>query len=243
MRRLLHEAPLVANFVERYWHPTVDRFTKAVALPGLESASKRLPPSAPTEIRELVVLVREAHDAWIRDAAPSADDPMTRGWFVLGEIQSALTFHFDDGVEDERDAQLARVREAHASDGQSAEDLASALDDYAAVARPYAAELHGVGGFDEALIAEATSLAAALRERPEQRAEAARSSRASIDLRNRYAALLASRVADVRAAARFVFRHHPKVALEAGSASERARRAASRRKKAAKPDAPPADPK
>ncbi len=65
-----------------------------------------------------------------------------------------------------------------------------------------------------------------------------------MSLRNRYAALLAERVAAVRVTARYVFRHHPKVAQESGSAAARARAAASRRKKKDAAPAPaPADPK
>lgn len=242
VRTLLHEAPALANYVERYWKPTVDPFSKAVVLPGLETASKRIPSATAAELRELHALTREAQDAWLNQASPAAADPMTRGWFVLGELQAALGFHFDDGVEDERDAQLARVKEAHAQDGVGQEDLASALDDFAAVARPYADEMHGVGEFDKALIEEAPRLAATLRERPDVQAEAKTPSRATMQLRNRYAALLVERMGTVRAAARYVFRHHPKVAQEAGSAAERSRRAASRKKKAAKP-ATPAEPK
>jgi len=132
------------------------------------------------------------------------------------------------------------VREAHAQDGESREDLASALDDHAAVARSYADEMHGVGGFDRAMIAEASNLAATLRTRPDARRETASDARQKIDLRNRYAALLFDRVAAVRSVARFVFRHHPTIAREATSAWERNRRAASRRKKK---NETPTDPK
>jgi len=242
VRALLHEAPILARYLDRYWKPTVDPFSKAVVLPGLESAAKRTPPETATELRELHALTREAQDAWLQEAAPAAGDPTTRGWHVLGEIRSALAFLVDDGVEDERDASVARAREAHAQDGEGQEDLASALDDFAAVARPHAAELDGVGGFDRAMIEEAPRLAATLRERGDVRAEVTAGSRATMQLRNRYAALLAERMTAARATARYVFRHHPKVAQEAGSAAVRARAAASRKKKAAKPT-PPANPK
>ncbi len=244
VRELLHEAPQLAAYVDRYWKPTVDPFSKAAVLPGLESASKRTPRGVADELRALTALTREAQDLWLQRSDRAAGDPVSRGWRVLGELQAALEFLCDDGVEDARDAQLARVREAHAQDGESHEDLASALDDYAAVARPHADAMHGVGGFDRALIEEAPRLAATLRERPEAQAAARADAGAAMSLRNRYAALLAERVAAVRATARYVFRHHPKVAQESGSAAARARAAASRRKKKDAAPAPaPADPK
>jgi len=237
VRTLLHEAPLVASYVERYWHPTLDPVSQTVVLPGLESTAKQMPREIADEIRELHALTREAQDAWLQGAHPTGADPTARGWFVLGELKSALGFLFDDGKMDTRDAQLARVQEAHAKDGSSREDLASALDDYAAVARPYADELHGLGGFDRALVDEASRLAGRLRAISETQRDAKSAARAMMQLRNRYATLLAARMERVRSTARYVFRHHPKVAQQVGSASARARAAASRKKRK-KPSSP-----
>jgi len=240
VRVLLDEAPRVARFVERYWEPTVDRATRVQTAPGLKSATVRVTRAIADEITALHALTQEAHGQWLLASGGVGSDPYARGWFVLGEIRSTLEFLFDDGVEDDRDAQLARVREAHAKDGESREDLASALHDYGTLAATYADAMHGVGDFDRALIGEAADLAAVLQVRPDEQREAANDARQKIDLRNRYAALLWERVTRVRSAARFVFRHHPAIAREATSASERNRRAASRRKKK---DEKPAEPK
>jgi hypothetical protein len=239
VRVLLDESPRAARFVERYWEPAVDPGTGAQMMPGLKSASRRLERSVAGEIMELHGLTQEAHGLWLLASGGAGSDPFTRGWFVLGEIRATLEFLADEGAEGDLVAQLARVRNAHAQDGESREDLASALDDYATIARLHADEMHGVGDFDRAMIAEASNLAAALRTRPDAQLEAAGEARQKIDLRNRYAALLFDRVSTVRSVARFVFRHHPAIAREATSAWERNRRAASRRKKK---DEKPAEP-
>lgn len=241
VRALLDESPLVAAFVERRWSAQVDPHTKREVAPGLETAGRRLSRGVSAEIRELTVLTREAHEAWLLGATVEGDDPYARGWFVLSELRAVLEYVFDDGVQDERDASLARVRELHARDGESREDLASALTDYATLARAWSEELDGVGGFDVALVDEATALATRLRVLGDQRTASAAEARGALDLRNRYATLLAERVAEVRAAARFVFRHHPALAREPSSQSERLRSAARRRK--AKPVEPPAPPR
>ena len=84
---------------------------------------------------------------------------MERGAFVLSEITSALEFLFDDGIENEDDAALAATKAAHADDPSTADALALALDDYAALAASHKKELEGLGGFDAALIGEAHAIA------------------------------------------------------------------------------------
>jgi len=66
----------------------------------------------------------------------------------------------------------------------------------------------GLGGFDNALIDEASALAKRLREQSAGKlvGEPASAQKAALELRNRIATLLCARMTQVRSAARFVFR-------------------------------------
>ena len=148
---------------------------------------------------------------------------------MVSELTAVLEFLFDDGVEDERDAQLARARELN-DDTSTLLGLAAALTDYASLADHYRDELDGLGEFDVATIDEAKALATTLRERVAKRtSDAKKRSSEALEWRNRLATVLAQEVANVRAAARFVFRHHPTIRREAASAYERRVRAARQR--------------
>lgn len=240
VRVLLDEAPRAARFVEHYWEPIVEPGDRRPRVPGLKGTSRHLTRAVAGEIDELHGLTQEAHGRWILASGGAGDDPVARGRFVLGEVQATLQFVADEGGQGDLAAQLARVKESHAQDGESREDLASSLHDWSVLAEAYADALDGVGGFERALIGEAKNLSAALRALPGAQQEVATDAREKIDLRNRYAALLFARVSTVRSVARFVFRHHPKIAREATSAWERARRAASRKKKSADAEKKPA---
>ena len=105
-------------------------------------------------------------------------NPMERGYFLLGEITATLEYLLDDGIEDEKDAQLDKIDAAHAGDPESFDALAGALDDYAAFADGHRKEMDGLGGFDAAHLDEARTVAAELRAR---RSLSARSSEPRID--------------------------------------------------------------
>jgi hypothetical protein len=85
---------------------------------------------------------------------PTGADPIARGRFLLSELTAVLAFYFDDGVEDEKDAQLARVDAEHEDDPQTADALAAALDNYATLAVAHRKELDGLGGFEASYIAK-----------------------------------------------------------------------------------------
>ncbi|AUX46016.1 hypothetical protein SOCE26_075190 [Sorangium cellulosum] len=255
---LFGEAVDVAKFFERYWKPEVDERGHVVR-PGLDSAvgkagkGKKKPagavgrihPKTGDEILSLQRATQEAHTRYLLTINPKGEDPAARGRFLLNELTAVLEWYFDDGVEDEKDAQLARVDAAHADDPQTADALASALDDYAHLAEPHRDEIDGLGGFESGYIEEAHAVAAALRDRPASVAALAGPARASLDLRNRLAGMLLARMNAVRTAARFVFRNHPEIVREATSAYERRKRAAARRAKAkgsSEPEAPAAAP-
>lgn len=244
LRQPLHvitgEAVDVAAFFTRY-HATVrDPKTKAVVRPGLESVGKqRLDPATAEHITLLVDEVQAAQNRYHLATQGPGTDEVTRGRFVLSEITAVLEYLFDDGVEDERDAQLARVRQANDDTGSS-DALASALADYAGLAGHYRDELDGLGDFDVALVDEAAVLAKAIRARSATpKGPAAKQAASALELRNRLAALLVQKVASVRSAARFVFRNQPEIRREVSSTYERRSRAA-RRRAAAKAAAAPA---
>ncbi|MEM9459537.1 MAG: hypothetical protein AAGF11_35495 [Myxococcota bacterium] len=163
---LLGEATDVARFFERYYQPQRAPGTEVLLRPGLSSVGEaRLPPDTAEQILALVGEVQVAQaDYQLAAEAPQERESIERGRFVLSELTAALEFLFDDGVEDERDAQLARVQQANDDTG-SIDALASALDDYAALADHYRGELDGFGDFDVGMIDEAKQLAGALRER------------------------------------------------------------------------------
>jgi len=231
----LGEAVDAARFVKEHWKPQLDE-KKRVVRRGLDSAAggkSRLHPKIGQDILSLQHAAQEANTAYLLAVDPAAHaDPMARGRFLLDEITATLEWLFDDGVEDEKDAQLDNLGAAHADDPESADALAGALDDYAGLAEPHRAEMDGLGDFEAAYVDEARTVAEALRNKPAVPAPMSPKARAALALRNKVIALLAERVAIVRAAARFVFRGQPSIARLATSAYERRRRAASRRARA-----------
>lgn len=228
---LTGEAIDVAAFFRRYYEPEIAPKTKVVLRPGLASVGKdKLSPHADKRITLLVEEVQAAQTQYQLSAdAPVSTEDVDRGRFVVSELAAALEFLFDDGVEDERDAQLARVRQAN-EDTSSSDTLAGALSDYAGLAHAYRDELDGLGDFEVAMIDEARELSTALRARSARGpSETTKQSSTALEWRNRLAVLLAQEVAIVRKSARFVFRHHPQIRREVGSSYERRSRAVRRR--------------
>lgn len=241
----LGEAVDVAKFHAQYWEPEGKR-------PGLKSAVRankknpgvvRLTKDTGAEILSLQAAASEASTAYRLATGASGDDPLPRARFVADELRAVLEWLFDDGVEDDNDEKLASLVAAHASDPNTADALASELDDYAALARLHRDEIDGLGGFDAKLVDEARSLAAALRDKPATPSAMSDAQRKALALRNRVLALLAQRVALVRGAARFVFRADAALIRQATSAYERRRRNVSRKAKPPAPAPAPAAPK
>lgn len=239
------EALDAARFVWNRWTVTRDKATDAVVTPGLELALSRaeregkkparLSRDVAREIAHLVGLAQQANNQSILAVSAGGDNAIDeRAQFIASEIEGVLDWHFSsDGVLDERDAQLAQVREVHADDGAARDVLAQKLQDYAALADTYRDEIDDVGGFDVALIDEAFKLSDTLRAQPKQPVENGRR-KSAVEQRNRYIAIAMRRVALVRSAAQLVFRDHPKVIREVTSTYLRRRRAEARRAKATK---------
>lgn len=154
---------------------------------------------------------------------------------VIDELESALEFLLDDGVEEPADAQLAALQTFHAQGGQRSSVLHQALSDYAALAESLQARLVEVDeGFDAALIGEAKSLAAKLAAAPAAPPPAQAEVKSAVLVRNGMLALLLRKVGLVRKSAAHVFRGFPEIYREVTSTYERRKRAAARRAKEGK---------
>jgi hypothetical protein len=239
---LTGEAVDVARFFQRRWSAERDPSGKVV-VPGLElcRGSGGITPELGREILELQQELQAAQSAYVLTVSPKADAaPTERARFVLSEISSVLEWYLDDGVEDEKDAQIDRLSETY-RDAASQDALASALDDYVALASLHRTELDGLGDFDVAMLDEAKALAVQLRERSAQRLgpQSVSTEQRALELRSRLASMLAQRMTAVRSAAQFIFRRQPSIVREVTSAYQRRRRAERRRKAEAVPSTQP----
>ncbi|WP_438018619.1 hypothetical protein WMF18_05880 [Sorangium sp. So ce315] len=224
----VREAVAAAAFVKKYWEPDGDR-------PGLKRVKSRLPASSSEELLSIVHAVQEAQTRLLLIVDPAVADLGERARFVVDELESALEFLLDDDVDEPADAQLARIKEFHAQDGQRSSALSQALRDYAGLAESLKDRLvEADEAFDVRLIAEAKKLAEDLQRRALEAAPEAGASAAAAATRNQLLHLMVARVGAIRKTAAHVFRRHPEVAREVTSAYERRRRAAARREKARK---------
>lgn len=230
---LIGEAADVVSFVRKYWEPGDGR-------PGLKSAVKKKPgpketfgPKIDDDIEELVEEVSDAHRDWLATSeGTTAEDAIARGEEAVLEVSRVLEWHFDDGVEDENDEQLARLEKSHADTGRGSDALAQELNDYLDMAEKHGDEIDGLLGFEAKRIGEMRGLVQELRGLPAPGANEDRNaSKAALLKRNRLGVLLYERMQRVRAAARRVFSKHAAIAREATSAYERTKRAEARRKK------------
>jgi hypothetical protein len=229
---LLGEAVDISKFCSKYWQAVRDD-RGVVTMPGLELAERRglFEKQIGTEIFELQEALHAAHTDYLLKVQAAADAPMERAQFALRELRSALGFLFDDGVIDDNDARLERLSAAY-DQAFSQDDVAAALESYATLAEQHRDKLHGLGGFEAQVIAEAPELAKRLRNRSaDQRVSKPGSEEgAALELRNRVAALLLERMNRVRAVARYVFRHQPELVRKVTSSYQRKRRAEYRKK-------------
>lgn len=229
---LLGEALDVLRFAQRHWNPARTESGQQIKI-GLSSAVKggTFSENEPDELRELYEATQAANTNY-RLAISKRAAPVERAQYVLGELKATLEWLFEDGQQTDEDAQLDSLGQVHAN-VYSHDAIATALFDYAELASRHEAKMAGLGGFDVALISEARDLTERLRAQsagpaqPETPAE-----REALQLRNRLATLLYERMQRLRTAARFVFRAHPELVREVGSAYGRRQRAAHRRRKA-----------
>jgi hypothetical protein len=233
------EAMDVVKFHKRYWEPTQEGGRD---LPGLKSGMKEgslLSEKTGDELRELETAAHELHNRYIETYDRPGPSLIERADDLWREIRAALVFLFDDKVDDARDAQLAKIDADHAGAPAGQDAIALRLDDYARLAKTYAASLDGLGTFKAESIDEAIELARTLRERPDEALAMSDATRDALALRNRFLILMDERIEAVRAAARYVFRDYPDIVQKATSAYLRKQRAAQR---AVKKQQEPAEP-
>ncbi|AUX41109.1 hypothetical protein SOCE26_025140 [Sorangium cellulosum] len=224
----VREAVAAAAFVKKYWEPDGDR-------PGLKRVKNRLPASSSEELLSIVHAVQEAQTRLLLIVDPAVADVGERARFVVDELESALEFLLDDDVDEPADAQLARIKEFHAQDGQRSSALSQALRDYAGLAESLKDRLvEADEEFDVRLILEARKLADDLQRRTLETIPEGGTSAAATTIRNQLLHLMLERVGAIRKTAAHVFRRHPEIVREVTSAYERRRRAATRREKARK---------
>lgn len=183
-------------------------------------------PSIAEDIRELNVAMTHTHSQFRAVMAANREAPVDRAEFLLSEIRQCLEFLFDDGVDDERDAEYARLSESH-TDTSSHDALALSLEGFAYYANRFRERLAPLPEFDVAMLDEALTVVESLRAQSAIKlTNAARDrQRQLLSQRNRFVTLLQDKISIARRAARFVFRNHPEVARLFGSAYERKRRA------------------
>jgi hypothetical protein len=234
----LGEAIDVAKFHAKYWKAQRDDDGNVV-FPGLELAVGKGPRKKPLssktgkDIRSLQDAARYADTLYQFAQTPAARASTQEGRQVLTKLVAALTWAFDDGIEDENDTKLANLEARHA-DPRGSDALASALDAYATLAEEVRDLLESFEIFDVGNIERARSLAKQLRDTgtPNAGNEAARS---ALELRNRICQLLYQKMKLVREAAGFVFQDYPEVLRESTSAYLRRQRSATRRAKTSEP--------
>jgi hypothetical protein len=227
----LGEATDVARFHYKYYDSVEGRDGQP-ARPGLDTVAddeRGLNAQTGADILSVREATQQAHTRYLLTASPNAATPFERGRFLVGEMAATLGYFFDDGVENEGDAQLAAVQAAHANTPASNDAVAAELEDYSGLGEKYRSKIDGLGGFDAKMLDEAKVVAAELRDRPAIPVVLGDEAARALALRNRLAMLLAAKMNAVRSAARFVFRHRPEIVREATSVYERRRRAAARR--------------
>lgn len=230
---LLDEAVDLARFFRDHF-ATVRGEDGAVLRLGLDTVAgpgRKLSATSGADLLSLRDAVQEAQSSYLLSIPRRDRTAEVRARVVLRELRAALSYLFDDGVVDRRDAQLESV--ARSTGGsRSVSALASDIGSTAALADRYRAELDGLGGFDVRLIDEGKALfnkvllaspSGEVPPRPPVDPGAA------LGLRNRLVTLLTERMTTIRDAARFVFRGSPPIVREATSPYERRRRNASRR--------------
>jgi hypothetical protein len=227
---LFGEAVDLAKFHEKYWEGGGAGPQRALKTAVNKRQPGRFTAKTGDKILSLQRACIEANTAYRLAVEGTRESPKARGEELLAEVTGALEWLFDDGVEDENDAKLAKLASEHEGDPDTNDALALALDEYAALASEHRDDLEGLGGFEVKSIDEARDVAKALRDQPAAAELMSAKTKAALGLRNRLVRLLQAEMSLVRAAAKFVFRAEPEIAREATSAYERRRRASAARK-------------
>lgn len=232
----LEEAVDVVRAAREYWKPQEAHGVQV--LPGLVQVGKqRLTVKYLDDTIEVQKLSQAAHTDYLLTVSPGASkELLAAATDCCEELEVVLAFLFDDGLEDEKDAQLQAIKDSTDSDAISA--LALDLEEYGALATRHRQALAEIPAFDLEHIANASRFAARLRALPPPNSTSAEA-KAKLIARNKTFAALATRVKFIRTAAGFVFHKFPDVVRKFTSTYDRRRRTALRRAQERAP-APPA---
>lgn len=219
------------RFIRQYWEPSA----RGAPRPGLVSAQKPGdgPASFNLDTADILHLLHSAvlgaqHSYLLATTAKkNASKLLASAATLLDDLSAALEWHFDDGVEDDRDAQLGALRAHHPTHG-TIDQVAAALESYAALAEKYADELDGTLGFERAFIDEARKVAKQLLS-INHAMESNPAAASALVRRNKLLVAMHARMLRTRKAASLVFRAHPAIARIVTSAYQRRARTAARR--------------
>jgi hypothetical protein len=224
---IVGEAQDLAHFAQVHWEPVTGRIPR----PGMKAAliSGLIETTTIEEILDLAAALSRTHATFRAVNQEELSAPVERGEFLLSELKQSLEFIFDDGVNDKQDAELSRLSESH-SDTSSHDKLALSLEGFAYYANDHKEQLAQLPDFETSMIDEALEVAHRLRSQSWLKLsnEARSQQKEALIFRNRFVTLLEERVAKMRRAARFVFRHRPDISREFGSSHDRRRRARQR---------------
>jgi hypothetical protein len=208
----------LACFIERYWEPNEE-----LGLPGLgEYVRAQFTENLASEIRELTLAVAELQGRYNAEIDPPLVAPVERGEEILSEIHRALSFLFDDGVDEVEDKALEQVKKSF-NDRSSHDALAQSLDGTAYFAVEYRERLKAIPQFDDAVLDEALVVARRLRNQSAfKRKDSARQSIRSN--RARVTRLLHDRMSIARRTIRYAFAEQEEAVQRATSQYRRERR-------------------
>jgi hypothetical protein len=219
----IHEALAAARFVKKYWRAEGE-------LPGLSRLEERIPETTSERIISLVHQVEKAQTALLTIVDPVVVTHGAEARETIDELESALEYLLDDGVDEPADHQLAAIEDFASQNGHRSTVLIQTLRDLGHLAGELKDRLVKADkGFDVGLIARAGTVADQLEREAPATVGPSPQSTAATRQRNRYLWLLDAEVAKVRSGAQRVFRKYPAIVREVTSAYQRRLRAARRR--------------
>ncbi len=221
---LTTEATELVRFCKDYWEPVS---SSDGARPGLSQAEPSLPSGIAEELLELQYALHAAHTEYLLTIPLMHGGLRKRAESVLHELVAAIESALDDGTLDEFDRQIAALRQSHLERSSAVDALCAQLSDYATLASQMRPRLAALSRFNMPLIDDAHHLARELRDL-ELEADRAGPTAATLDLRNRIASLLMTRMELVRTAAASTFQGHPHIVHESESSFDRRTRALQR---------------
>ncbi|MDP3276804.1 MAG: hypothetical protein Q8Q09_16510 [Deltaproteobacteria bacterium] len=219
-----------ARFIREFWEPLDGERPGLVcaAKPGDGDASFNLQTADIILRLHSEVLTAQTQYLLSAKAKKSAAGLLERAAKLLDDMSAALEWYFDDGVEDDKDAQLGAVRAAHDLSSGAMDVVAAALESYAGLAEKHIDAIDGTLGFERAFVDEARKVSRQLFEM-NSALESNPESEAALKRRNKLVAALRSRVLRTRKVAQLVFRAQPEIARLVTSAYQRRARTALRR--------------